>query len=89
MFLEADVNLDPSLTAEERAADLSPDNLRQLVGLVEHDSAHDPFPVTGWDAVVWVAGNATQSSAYFQTVLDMDARAHRTADRPCDIVDRR
>ncbi|CAB5008825.1 MAG: 4-hydroxyphenylpyruvate dioxygenase [Actinobacteria bacterium] len=67
---------DQSLTTEELAADLSPEALRQLVGLVDYDTADDPFPVTGWDAVVWVVGNATQSSAYFQTVFGMELVAY-------------
>ena len=36
--------------------------LRDLVGLVDHDVADDPFPVVGMDAVVFVCGNATQSA---------------------------
>jgi len=52
---------------------LSPD---ALVGLVDHDPSHDPFPVTGWDAVVWVAGNATQSALYFQHVFGMRLEAY-------------
>ena len=43
-----------TLTSQERLADLDVDQLRQLVGLVEYDGERDPFPVTGWDAVVWV-----------------------------------
>ena len=52
---------------------LSPD---ALVGLVEHDTSHDPFPVTGWDAVVWAAGNATQSALYFQLAFGMRLEAY-------------
>ncbi len=47
-----------------------------LVGRVDHDTSHDPFPVTGWDAVVWVAGNATQSALYFQHVFGMELEAY-------------
>jgi 4-hydroxyphenylpyruvate dioxygenase len=46
------------------------------VGLVEYDSDADPFPVTGWDAVVWAVGNATQASAYFQAVFGMELVAY-------------
>ncbi len=60
-----------SLTGQERLAQLSLDELRALVGLVEHDHATDPFPVTGWDAVVWVVGNATQAMQIFTTVYGM------------------
>ena len=52
---------------------LSPD---VLVGLVDHDTSRDPFPVTGWDAVVWAAGNATQSALYFQLALGMRLEAY-------------
>jgi len=52
---------------------LSPDT---LIGLVDHDTSHDPFPVTGWDAVVWVAGNASQSALFFQHVFGMRLEAY-------------
>ncbi len=52
---------------------LSPDT---LVGLVDHDTSGDPFPVTGWDAVVWAAGNATQSALYFQLAFGMRLEAY-------------
>ena len=35
------------LNDDERLADLDADQLRQLVGLVEHDPSADPFPVSG------------------------------------------
>jgi 4-hydroxyphenylpyruvate dioxygenase len=47
-----------------------------LVGLVDHDTSRDPFPVTGWDAVVWAAGNAAQSALYFQLALGMRLEAY-------------
>ncbi len=47
-----------------------------LVGMVDHDASRDPFPVTGWDAVVWAAGNATQSALYFQLALGMALEAY-------------
>jgi 4-hydroxyphenylpyruvate dioxygenase len=52
------------------------DQLRQLVGLVEYDGAGDRFPVTGWDAVVWAVGNATQAASFYQTVFGMDLVAY-------------
>lgn len=60
------------LTNEERLAELDLTQLRQLVGLVEYDADSDPFPVTGWDAMVWVVGNATQAAHYFQTAYGME-----------------
>jgi 4-hydroxyphenylpyruvate dioxygenase len=62
----------PALTDAERAAELSPEQLRQLVGLVEYDASTDPFPVTGWDAVVFVVGNATQTAHYYQSAYGME-----------------
>jgi 4-hydroxyphenylpyruvate dioxygenase len=47
-----------------------------LTGVVTHDTSHDPFPVTGWDAVVWAAGNATQSALYFQLAFGMRLEAY-------------
>jgi len=49
---------------------------RELVGLVDHDTATDPFPIEGWDALVWVVGNATQAALLFQTVYGMDLVAY-------------
>ena len=65
-----------SVTSQERMAELDLDQLRQLVGLVEYDAAEDPFPVTGWDAVVWAVGNATQAAQFFQAVYGMDLVAY-------------
>jgi 4-hydroxyphenylpyruvate dioxygenase len=47
------------------------DALRTLIGLVDYDDSTDPFPVTGWDAIEWVVGNATQAAAYYQNVYGM------------------
>ncbi|WP_137723009.1 4-hydroxyphenylpyruvate dioxygenase [Prescottella subtropica] len=51
-------------------------SLRQLLGLVEHDPSADPFPVVGWDAIVWVVGNATQSATYYRTAFGMELEAY-------------
>ncbi len=64
------------LTDSERLAHLDLDQLKQLVGLVEYDTAADPFPVTGWDAVVWAVGNATQSAHFYQSAFGMDLVAY-------------
>ena len=66
----------PALTDSEKAAELSPEQLKQLVGLVEYDATSDPFPVTGWDAVVFVVGNATQAAHYYQSAYGMDLVAY-------------
>jgi 4-hydroxyphenylpyruvate dioxygenase len=52
-----------SLTADELKADLTLEQLQQLVGLVEYDEHNDVFPVTGWDALVFVVGNANQAAS--------------------------
>jgi 4-hydroxyphenylpyruvate dioxygenase len=65
-----------ALTAEERHANLDLDQLKQLVGLVEYDQTKDRFPVTGWDALVFVVGNATQTSHYFQSAFGMELVAY-------------
>ncbi|MFD0919183.1 4-hydroxyphenylpyruvate dioxygenase [Saccharopolyspora rosea] len=50
--------------------------MRQLVGLVEHDPSKDPFPVKALDAVVFVAGNATQSALFYQVAFGMELVAY-------------
>ncbi|MDR7278737.1 4-hydroxyphenylpyruvate dioxygenase [Catenuloplanes atrovinosus] len=64
------------LTDQERQAQLDADTLRQLVGLVEYDASRDPFPVTGWDAVVFVVGNATQTAHWYQSAFGMELVAY-------------
>ena len=66
----------PLLTGQERLAELDLDQLRQLIGLVEYDDERDPFPVTGWDAVVWSVGNATQAASFFQAIYGMELVAY-------------
>lgn len=61
-------------TDRDRTSD---EQLRELLGLVDHDVTTDPFPVNGLDAVVLVAGNATQSAAYHQLAFGMELEAYR------------
>jgi 4-hydroxyphenylpyruvate dioxygenase len=68
--------VEQALTDQERLAELSLDQLRQLVGLVEHDTARDPFPINGWDALVWTVGNATQAALYYQAMYGMELVAY-------------
>nr|WP_052850262.1 4-hydroxyphenylpyruvate dioxygenase [Streptomyces avicenniae] len=70
------MTMEASLTSQERLAELDLDQLRRLVGLVDHDAAGDPFPVSGWDAVVWSVGNATQTALHYQTVYGMELVAY-------------
>jgi 4-hydroxyphenylpyruvate dioxygenase len=53
-----------------------PTDTDTLTGVVAHDPANDPFPVAGWDAVVWASGNATQSALYFQLTFGMRLEAY-------------
>ena len=65
------------LTQQERDAGFDVEQLKQLVGLVEYDEAKDVFPVTGWDAIVFVVGNATQTAHYYQAAWGMRLVAYR------------
>lgn len=60
------------LTDQEREANLELDQLKQLVGLVPYDESQDVFPVTGWDAIVFVVGNATQTTHFYQSAFGME-----------------
>jgi 4-hydroxyphenylpyruvate dioxygenase len=73
---EQETAMAQTLTPEERAADLTPDRLKELVGLVDYDASRDPFPVTALDAVVFVSGNATQSALFYQHVFGMELVAY-------------
>ncbi|MDP3969300.1 MAG: 4-hydroxyphenylpyruvate dioxygenase [Nocardioides sp.] len=66
-----------ALTHDELKADLTLQQLQQLVGLVEYDDSADPFPVTGLDAVGFVVGNATQAAAFYQLAFGMELEAYR------------
>ena len=65
------------LTADELKADLTLEQLKELVGLVEYDASRDPFPVTAMDAVCFVVGNATQTATFYQLALGMQLEAYR------------
>ena len=70
------MTLEQILNDEERLAQLDVDQLRQLVGLVEYDASGDPFPVSGWDSLVWVVGNATQTAHFFRSAFGMELVAY-------------
>ena len=65
-----------ALTDQERDANLELDQLKQLVGLVPYDETQDVFPVTGWDAIVFICGNATQAAHFYQTAFGMELVAY-------------
>ncbi|MEV6070445.1 4-hydroxyphenylpyruvate dioxygenase [Nocardia sp. NPDC052001] len=62
--------------AAQRLAETESDDLRQLVGLIDHDAAADPFPVIGWDALVWTVGNATQTAHFLESAFGMRLEAY-------------
>src|SRR6186997_216774 len=66
----------PALTDEEVQAGLSLEELQQLVGLVQYDEESDVFPVTGWNAIVFCVGNATQTAHYYQSAWGMELEAY-------------
>ncbi len=72
-----------SLTHDELKADLTLEQLQQLVGLVEYDGSKDPFPVTAMDAVCFVVGNATQTANFYQLALGMELEAYRGPENGC------
>lgn len=65
-----------TLTTQEKQAQLDLNQLKQLVGLVDYDQSNDPFPVTGWDAIVFVVGNATQAASYYESTWGMELVAY-------------
>jgi 4-hydroxyphenylpyruvate dioxygenase len=73
---EESMTIERVLTDQERQAELSLAQLQELVGLVEHDPSRDPFPISGWDALVWTVGNATQAALHYQSVYGMELVAY-------------
>jgi 4-hydroxyphenylpyruvate dioxygenase len=53
------------------------DDLDVLIGAVEHDISHDPFPVKGLDHVGFVVGNAKQAAHYYSTAFGMTLVGYR------------
>jgi 4-hydroxyphenylpyruvate dioxygenase len=70
------MSLEQTLNDEERLAGLDLPQLEQLVGLVEYDASTDPFPVSGWDSLVWIVGNAVQTAHFFQSAFGMELVAY-------------
>jgi 4-hydroxyphenylpyruvate dioxygenase len=70
------MSLEQFVNDEERLAELDLDGLKRLIGLVEYDVSTDPFPVSGWDALVWVVGNAVQTAHFFQSAFGMELVAY-------------
>ena len=70
------VHAGTTLTEQETQAGLDLRQLQELVGLVDYDPSADPFPVTGWDSIVFVVGNATMTAHYYQSVWGMELVAY-------------
>ncbi len=70
------MSLEQILNDDEKLAGLAAEQLQQLVGLVEYDASADPFPVSGWDSLVWVVGNALQTSHFLQSAFGMELVAY-------------
>jgi 4-hydroxyphenylpyruvate dioxygenase len=70
------MSIEQFVSDEERLAELDLEGLKRLVGLVEYDESADPFPVSGWDALVWVVGNAVQTAHFFQAAFGMELEAY-------------
>src|ERR1700722_5063153 len=70
------MSIEQFVNDEERLADLDLEGLKRLVGLVEYDPSADPFPVSGWDALVWIVGNAVQTVHYLQSAFGMELVAY-------------
>ncbi len=51
--------------------------LEELIGAVDHDISHDPFPVKGIDYIGFMVGNAKQAAHYFSTAFGMTCVAYR------------
>jgi 4-hydroxyphenylpyruvate dioxygenase len=51
--------------------------MEELVGAVEHDISHDPFPVKGIDYIGFMVGNAKQAAHFFSTAFGMTCVAYR------------
>ncbi len=49
----------------------------ELVGAVEHDISHDPFPVKGLDHLRFFVGNAKQAAHFYSTAYGMTCVAYR------------
>jgi len=54
-----------------------PVDVDELVGAVEHDTSHDPFPVKGLDHLRFFVGNAKQAAHYYSTAFGMTLVAYR------------
>ncbi len=65
-----------TITEIERVAEMDLEQLQRLIGLIDYDQSRDPFPVTGWDAIVFVVGNATQTAHFYQSAFGMDLVAY-------------
>jgi 4-hydroxyphenylpyruvate dioxygenase len=52
-------------------------SIDELVGAIDHDTSHDPFPVNGIDYVHFMVGNAKQAAHFYSTAFGMTLTAYR------------
>jgi 4-hydroxyphenylpyruvate dioxygenase len=57
--------------------DLDQAAVDELVGAVDHDISHDPFPVKGIDHLTFAVGNAKQAAHFYSTAFGMTCVAYR------------
>ncbi|GAA1550111.1 4-hydroxyphenylpyruvate dioxygenase [Dactylosporangium maewongense] len=53
------------------------EDINELIGAVERDVSHDPFPLTGLDHVLFYVGNAKQAAHFYSTAFGMTLVAYR------------
>ncbi|MFF5230631.1 4-hydroxyphenylpyruvate dioxygenase [Dactylosporangium sp. NPDC000521] len=53
------------------------EDINELIGAVERDVSHDPFPLTGLDHVLFYVGNARQAAHFYSTAFGMTLVAYR------------
>jgi 4-hydroxyphenylpyruvate dioxygenase len=52
-------------------------SIDELIGAVDHDISHDPFPVKGIDHLTFMVGNAKQAAHFYSTAFGMTCVAYR------------
>ena len=52
-------------------------DIDRLIGAVDQENLHDPFPVQGVDHVTFLVGNAKQAAHYYSTAFGMTCVAYR------------
>ena len=64
------------LNDNERLAGLGLDEAQAARRPGQYDPLRDPFPVSGWDGLAWIVGNAVQTVHYLQSAFGMELVAY-------------